>query len=424
MKRMLCVLMLVCFGAGAELNAGLSVVSITPLEANIPTQLGGYGARNGKPAEGIHDTLYAKCLIFEQGGKKSALITLDACSVPLGLIQDALSKSGIAQLTLENVMACASHSHTGLEGFAMDRRNVADNPHIGVFSEPMLNFVTERLAEGLRQADKALHPVIAGAGNVKIADMNRNRREDPFTDPDLTILRIDNADGSPFVVFANFTAHGTIVSEEDMLVSAEWAGQMQRTVEALSDGHVTCMYSNGAEGDSAPNGAKGASHWEMVEDYGRRMGIQVSRLAQQIKTKPVVKFGVDSIWVDLPKQQGAPDFVKIAGDEYHVTKEQLDALLPVMFPSKAPMYAFRVDDFKMVTFPGEPICKIGLAVKDAMRQAGIKYPCVAGLTTDHIGYILTADEYEQSGYEVTASFYGPTLGQLLQDKAMELAAGH
>ena len=60
----------------------------------------------------------------------------------------------------------------------------------------------------------------------------------------------------------------------------------------------------------------------------------------------------------------------------------------------------------MVTFPGEPICELGLAVKDALRKAGIAHPCVAALTTDEIGYILTKAEYQKSGYEVTASFYG------------------
>jgi hypothetical protein len=56
-----------------------------------------------------------------------------------------------------------------------------------------------------------------------------------------------------------------------------------------------------------------------------------------------------------------------------------------------------------------------------MRKAGIAYPCVAALTTDEIGYILTADEYRQSGYEVTASFYGEGLGAVILSNANELA---
>jgi hypothetical protein len=134
----------------------------------------------------------------------------------------------------------------------------------------------------------------------------------------------------------------------------------------------------------------------------------------------VEQFAIGCDWVRLPPRQGAPDFVKIAGAEYHVTQEQLDQMVKLLFPEQAPIYALRVNGFEMVTFPGEPTCELGLAVKDALRQAGIAHPCVAALTTDHIGYVLTQAEYQKSGYEVTASFYGDGLGQLLLERAQTL----
>ena len=82
----------------------------------------------------------------------------------------------------------------------------------------------------------------------------------------------------------------------------------------------------------------------MAEDYGRRVGMAVARLAGGLKTGAVTQFTMVSKWVDLPPHQGAPDFVKIAGDEYHVTQEQLDMLLPMLFPSKAPIYGLRIGD--------------------------------------------------------------------------------
>jgi len=406
---------------GATLRAGVARVSINPVEAHIPTQLGGYGAREGKPATGTLDTIYAKVVLFEYGGEKSALITMDVCSVPICLAEESLKKAGIAGLSLDRLLIPASHTHAGLEGYSLDRRNVANNPNIGIFSEACLNFVTDRLAQGLREAEAALQPVKVASGVVEVPGMNRNRRSNPFVDPQLTVLRLDKLDGSPYAVFVNYTAHGTFVDEHDMLVSGEWAGSLQRTVEDLLGEGVTCLYANGAEGDIAPQGRTGGSHYEQAWNYGRQVGIAAAHLARGLRGQEVRQFAVATEWVTLPKRQGAPDFIKIAGAEYHVTQEQLDQMVNLLFPEKAPIYALRVNNFELVTFPGEPICEIGLAVKKALLQAGIAHPCVAALTTDEIGYILTKEEYHKSGYEVTASFYGDGLGALLLDRAKTLA---
>lgn len=403
------------------LQAGVARASITPLEENIPTQLGGYGAREGKPAEGVLDTLYGKVLVLQKGDAKAAVISVDMCGVPVNLAEEVLAAAKVSGLTLDNILICASHTHTGLEGYALDRRNIADNPNIGIFSEPMLNFVVKRLAGALQQANAALQPVKAASGAVALPDMNRNRRDATCVDNQMTLLRLDRMDGVPLAVLVNYTAHGTFVDETDMLASGEWPGQMQRTVEDLLGGDVTCLYANGAEGDIAPRRPEGGSHYEEAQNYGRRVGIAAARLAQGLTPVDVSTFAVQCRWVTLPPRKSAPDFVKIAGDEYNVTQEQLDALLQVMFPPTAPLYALRIDDFQIASFPGEPICEIGVAVKETIRAEGILHPCAASLTTDAIGYILTPGEYGRSGYEATASFYGDGLGELLLKEAKALA---
>jgi hypothetical protein len=406
--------------AEASVKAGAARVSINPMEENIPVQLGGYGAREAKPAEGTLDTIHGKVILFDSGGEKSALIAVDMCTVPVCVGEETLKKAAIEGLTLDRMLISASHTHTGLEGFSLDRRNIVNNPHIGIFSERALDFVTDRLAKALKEAYAALQPVHAASSAITLPNLNRNRRGSKCVDSEMTVLRLDKADGSPYAVLVNYSAHGTFVSEHDMLVSSEWAGSMQRTVEDLIGGGVVCFYTNGAEGDMSPQGRSGGSRYEQAWNYGRQVGIAAWRVAKDLQTQEISRFAIDSEWVSLPPRQGAPDFVRIAGAEYHVTQRQLDQMITVLFPEKAPIYALRVNGFEMVTFPGEPICELGLAVKEALRKGGIKQPCVAALTTDEIGYILTQEEYQKSGYEVTASFYGEGLGRLLLDRAQAL----
>lgn len=407
--------------AQAGLLAGVARASITPLEANIPTQLGGYGERAGKPAEGVHDTLYAKAAVFDMDGRRAAVVTLDVCHLPKALVEESLKKAQIPGLSFENVMMVSSHSHAGLEGMSMDPRNVAGNPHIGIYKPEILAFVSDRVSGALKEAGGKLQPVTVGAGSVALPGYNHNRRHegDP-TDEDMTIARFNTQDGKPLIALVNYTAHGTIMTAEIMHVSGGWSGVMQRTVEELLGDGVTCMYTNGPEGDVAPENYQGGSRWEMAERYGKHIGNAATNLARAIGTRPVQQFAIQSKWVTLPQRQAAPDFMKIAGDEYQVSAEQLDQLLNTMFPSECPLLALRINDFAMLSFPGEPITAIGLPVKDALRAQGIHYPAIAALTNDLIGYILTEDEYAKSGYEVTASFYGPKLGELMLGNALDL----
>ena len=419
----LVLVLLVGLSAGAEIpfSAGAAAVSITPLEAGIPTPLGGYGAREGKPAEGVHDTLMAKCLILQWPDHKCAVVTMDVCSVPINVLEESLAKAGIEGLSVDNVLMAASHSHAGIEGLSLDRRNISNNPKIGIFSEDLLNFVTDRIAQGLTQAQANMQPAKIAAGVDTLTGMTSNRRDDGYVDDDLTLLRVDSLDGMPMAILVNFTAHGTIMTEKEMLTSGGWSGNMQRTVEALVGDNVICMYTNGTEGDIRPNGAQGGSRWQMAEDYGRRVGIHAARLATSLTTHPVEIANLQDTWVTLPEKRPAPDFVAIAGQEYGVSEEEITQLIQHMWPEKAPLYTLRLDDFAMSTYPGEAICQLGLAVKKTLHDTGIAYPCVSGLTSDYLGYILTKDEYHQSGYESTVSFYGDGLGDVLLTAAQDLA---
>src|SRR4051794_6516859 len=64
------------YAIATELRAGVARVDLTP-PLSMKAPLGGYGARMNRPAEGVHDRIFAKALVISDGSRKFVLVTAD-----------------------------------------------------------------------------------------------------------------------------------------------------------------------------------------------------------------------------------------------------------------------------------------------------------------------------------------------------------
>jgi neutral ceramidase len=403
----------------AALKAGVARVDLTPpLELQAP--LGGYGERMNRPAEGVHDRIFAKALVLSEGDKKFAILAVDIVGFPPTLKPELIERLG-GGWSSGQLMLLASHSHTSIEMNAINPQNTFQIPQLGIYNARVHAFVVERLVEVVRQAEKQLVAVSVGTTTVPIEGWNRNRRGGTVTDKDLTVTRIDTAAGQPLAVLVNFTAHPTFMSGEDMLFSGDWPGHLQRTVESLVGEGVTVMYYNGAEGDQAPagRGDAGNSRWERAERYGRDLGIVAWKQWQGIKPSADVPFAHHAHSITLPERTWHPDFMKTGGAEYGLSEDLFKKMLPVLFPGKVDSVSLRLGDLLIVGIPGEMAASLGMKIKsEAGRTTGAKNPVIGGLADQWISYMLPAEEYRRGGYESSVSFYGETLGDTIVNGAI------
>jgi neutral ceramidase len=403
-----------------ELKAGVATVDITPpLELNSP--LGGYGERMNRPAEGVHDRIFAKALVVSAGTRKFALITADLLGFPPPIkpvLVESLKADG---WTSGQLMLLASHSHTSIEMNAIHTANTIQVPQIGIFNSRVYEFLMPRLAQVVRDAEKSLTPVTIGTSSSDLQGWNRNRRGGALVDPELTVTRIDTTADKPLAVLVNFTAHPTFMSAEDMLFSGDWPGHLQRTLESLIGDGVTAMYYNGAEGDQAPIARfnSGDSHWERAERYGRDLGIVAWRQWEVTKTAPNAVLACHLQHVQLPERTWHPDFKKTGGEEYGLDEKLLTEMLPKLFPAETDLISLRLGDLVIVGIPGEMAAKLGLEIKSQTEQiTGAKHAVIGGLADAWLSYILPAEEYLKGGYETSVSFYGPKLGETIAAGAL------
>jgi hypothetical protein len=399
-------------------NAGEAILT-PPLEMNYT--LGGYGARMNRPAEAIHDDIKAKALILDDGAKKYAIITLDILGLPPNvqhMIADKLSGNGWTQ---ENILLLPSHAHTSLEMFALNDKNIFNNSAIGIFQPELMDFVVDKLATLITDTDKDLHDLNIGTGQVKLEGLNRNRRGDAAVDKELTVTRVDLSDGEPLAVLVNWTAHPTIMDEDDMWVSGGWPGYLQRELEDWIGGGVVAMFYNGAEGDQSVVANKGSSHYEKAEYYGREIAIHAKGIYDNITPKQESEFKSTYEIIDLPPRKAHPSFMQTGGEEYKLSEEMIQGLLEQVLPTNTAVSVVQIGELMIVGAPGEMIAELGMDIKNSLKESGIAYPVIGGLANEWISYILTPEEYHQSGYECSVSFYGETLGTVIHDGMLKSA---
>jgi hypothetical protein len=403
----------------APLQAGVARVDLTPpLELHCP--LGGYGERMNRPAEGVHDRIFAKALVLADGQQKFVLVTVDIMGFPPTLKPELIERLS-GEWTSGQMMLLASHSHTSIEMNAINPHNTFQVPQLGIYNARVHQFVVDRLVEVVRQAERDLVEVSVGTTTTAIEGWNRNRRGGQVTDNDLTVTRIDTLEGRPLAVLVNFTAHPTFMSGEDMLFSGGWPGHMQRTIESLVGDGVTAMYYNGAEGDQRPEGRadSGPSHWERAERYGRDLGIVAWKQWQSTKTSADVSLAYHAQSIALPERTWHPDFMKTGGAEYGLSEKLFKEMLPVLFPDKVDSVSLRLGDLVVVGIPGEMAASLGMKIKREVGQStGAKNPVIGGLADQWISYMLPAEEYRRGGYESSVSFYGETLGETIVQGAI------
>lgn len=404
-----------------EMNAGVARIDLTP-PMEMGASLGGYGERLSRPAEGVHDRIFAKGLVLAKEDRRFALLTADILGFPPTFKQALLERLAANGWQPDQIMLLPSHSHTSIEMNAIHPKNILGNKQLGVFDAKLFEWILERLAKVIEEAAGNLEPVAIGTSTKALDGWNRNRRHrGGATDPALALTRIDSIDGKPLAVLAHFTAHPTFMGAQHMLFSGGWPGHLQRSLEAMIGHEVTVLYYNGAQGDQAPVGRSnsGSSRWEAASQYGIGLAVELYDLWSSTRPQRNILFDFHLQSIELPNHSWHPDFMKTGGKEYGLSKMLLEKLLPLLFPSNTTSGCLRLGDLLLIGIPGEMQAELGMKIKTrAAKITGARHVMIGGLANEWISYILSADEYQLGGYEASVSFYGPELGQAIVEGAI------
>jgi neutral ceramidase len=419
----------------------------------------GYFDRQGV-SQGVHDDLYARALVFDDGQTRAALVSCDLIHIDgylaAAVRQQAAETTGIPD---EHIMVTAVHTHSGPAGLRQG------------LDEALAETTARRIAAAIAAADKDKKPCVLKVGRCAVDSVCQNRRDPSWpVDTSLMLLLADSPKrgGPPLAAVINFACHATILFQTNLLISADYPGHAVRTFQKLLP-DTACLFLQGACADVNPVWME--QDFPEVERVGTIVGSAAARLALELHPldrgqrawnirwfelteKPVtvgellpdVRLRVASRHMELPLRPLIP--LKECEARLSELQERLQALPPrttadqrhALLQEITRLHTERTviqrnaeqlegrgtlqcevmalafsPDVAILGLPGEFFRETA----DAVRQAsGIRDVLVACYANHYVWYVCPPAVYEEGGYEAGITLFAPEAEAIVKREAL------
>jgi hypothetical protein len=416
----------------------------------------------------FHDACKVRAAVFDDGGKRVALVGVDTLMIPRAVVIEARkeiqARCGIAP---DAVMISASHSHSsGPLGFFLP----GEFDHASDFvkklayeKSPMadaryVEMVRKQIVEAVCSANEARAEVKSsfGSGVEDKAAFNRRIRMKSgvaFThphkgnpdsveyagpiDPQVGVIGAWSSSSNLGGCIVNYACHATTPAGG---ISANWIYDMERTIRGVFGTNVIVVFMQGACGDITqvnnldahiePPGERGS---QLV---GGRVGAEAVKVlySAELGTNAVVdaKSKVWKIKRRVPSAErlkAARELVakdqKEAGPDWIWAKETvlLDALIQKEPAVEVEVQAIQVGPAVFISNPAELFVEYGLELK---KRSAFPLTFPVELANGCVGYVPTQEAFSPrgGGYETRLTSYSNleiTAGQQFVEAGLDLA---
>ncbi|HEV8377277.1 MAG TPA: hypothetical protein VGP99_00385, partial [Tepidisphaeraceae bacterium] len=415
----------------AKLRAGASAVDITPTEFPVIVN----GMFEERIATKALDPIFAKCIVLDDGTTRIAMVVADSCMLPRDLLDEAKSiASKSTGIPTDRMMISATHTHSAPSSMGC----LGSDPDV-----KYQRFVVPLLAKAIEQANANLRPAKVGWAVAKAPDYTACRRwifaasqmrNDPFgsltvranmhpgyqnaaamgpagpTDPDLTMLAVQDTEGKPLALLANFSMHYF----GSGIVSADYFGIFAKKFAALAsaDENFVGIMSQGTSGDAwwGDYSKPAAKKWT-IDEYSEGLARIAFEAYRGIEYRDEAPLAMEEL--KMKSRYRVPDEKRLAW-----AKERMAALngkKPAAQPDiyareqiflaehperELKLQAIRIGEFGIAAIPNEVFALSGLKIKG---QSPLKPTMVIELANGAEGYIPPPEQHFLGGYTTWAA---------------------
>lgn len=418
-----------------QFRAGAATSNITP---DLGVILDGAIMQIG-PAKHVHDELYARCLVLDDGATRVAIAVCDLTMIETGVAEHAKRLLETATgLPPDHVLISATHTHSTPRVMDLGQGDANRQYH---------EFLARRIADGIHRALNQLAPAKVGWGSGQKPEYVFNRRwyvkpglelPNPFSsktdqvatnppptsiirpagpvDPELFVLSVQHADGRPLALLANFGLHyvGGLPSGH---ISADYFGVFADRIQQLlgadrQDPPFVGIMSNGTSGDvnnvDLRNALRPRPSAALMREVADGIAQEALKVVRSIKHQEWVPLAVRTVVLKLGVRR--PDEVRLQWAREISANEKPDqrmsrpaiyareAMQLAGYPPSVPItvQAFRVGDLGIGAAPCEVFAETGLAIK---KQSPFEATFIVELANGYGGYLPTPEQHGLGGYE-------------------------
>ena len=381
-----------------RLRAGAAKINVTP-PADAALRMSGYSGRE-EGHTGIRDSLYFRAIVLDNGTTSAAIVTGDISKITRTFWEMTVPRiERETGIPADHILLSATHTHAGP---TLGDEDVWDHPGQKAYTE----WVADQVLEVTRRANAVLQPARIGVGRGSV-NVNINRRarlanggwwlglnRDGPSDKTLHVLKVESTRGEMIALLTNYAMHAVVQGGDNLMISADFPGQVSRYLEEHYGRGVVAPWTSGAAGDQAPI-------YRMRDNYSRRtqplelfgelLGKEAVRVADAIEmTGNVVLKGAQTV-VTCPGKKNPPGPIFRSDRDYRfLDADPVDIYLSVLM----------INNIAITGVSGEVLTMISrrLNEESPFRDTMMLTHC-----NGSSGYLADDDAYDQISYEIVVT---------------------
>jgi hypothetical protein len=419
-----------------KLMTGAAKVTITPAvnaedPYSNPVWMGGWGRR---VAVGVHDELYARCIVvrsyntINRKGTTIALVAVDLIGLFYPYVQEIRALVD-PSLGIDHIIIASTHNHEGPDTLGLWG---PDDFTSGVDPEYM-DFVKLQVVSCIETAAMKMEQTRLEVAHTTVPGIMVNARDPGLVYPDLVVMKFVSDGGKTIATVLNFAGHPEVLDGPpyNYLISADYLAYVYEYIEDKLGG--VAVFFNGALGGMITPDVDGVFDgietpglpvnrtFEMAEEIGSRLAkaaIEALENAEVCKNTNIV---FKKKTIDIPLENfnfrllmSQPFPAILSRDLY--TNGELDTssmdisewfnlpsgtmIMPLGEDLRTEINVVKIGYIEIVTVPGELLPKLGHQLMETMMG---KYNIIIGLGNDELGYIIPFEDWDPAKYEESMS---------------------